>query len=116
MTPGDQELRLACAGCIAALGSSDDRSAIERVVALLRFPSEPVVGQLVASVLDLAEGIEQHTLDGLTSRRLPVPGVVARAVEALRAGDVAAVLQETGRDVVGVCVHLASVAAALEQG
>lgn len=115
MSPDEDELRLACERCVASLASRRDADAVRDAVALLAFPSVRVIGQLAGAVLALADDADEQTLASIESRRLPESGVVLRTVHALRAGDVAALLRETGTDAVGVYVHLASAAAALNQ-
>ncbi|WP_147381482.1 hypothetical protein [Nocardioides immobilis] len=107
------ELPEACERLVRSLASADDVQPVVDAAALLAHPPGDVVGWLGSAVLQLAEGRAESELIGVTSRRMPDLGAVARVVSALRSSDLGRARQVLGSDPVDAFVLLGAVAAAL---
>lgn len=106
-------LDAAGARCVAALAGSDDDAAVAAVAALRRHPWPEVVAWLCAEIVQAAPGWDEEALATLTSRRLPVAGLIEAVVLAVVSGDVDDLADLAERDAVETVVLLGCVAAAL---
>lgn len=99
--------------CLRLVASNDDEGAVAAVLELARYPWQDVVGWLCAAIVEAAAGWDEAAMARLTSRRLPVAGMIEAVVLAVVAGDAQGVAELGEGDAVETVVLLASVASAL---
>lgn len=99
--------------CVAALAGTDDAAAVAAVLELGRHPWPEVVAWLSAQVVAAASGWDEDALAALTSRRIPVAGLIEGVVLAVVSGDADGLAELAEGDAVEAVVLLGSVAAAL---